>query len=163
MNRASVAVVPGSFDPITNGHIDIIRRATEMCDRVIVGVLMNLEKKALFSVEERVEMIQELFTDEERIEVQSFEGLLVRFGRQVGAGLIVRGIRAISDYEYELQMALMNRRLAPEIDTVFLLPKEEYSYLSSRLVKEIATHDGSVEGLVPPAIEKRLKDRLVRG
>ena len=155
-----VAVVPGSFDPITNGHIDIIDRAAGLCDRVIVGILVNSEKEALFTVEERIDLIRSLFRRKKKIEVIAFEGLLVAFAESAGARLIVRGIRAVSDYEYELQMALMNRRLSPAIDTAFLLPREEYSYLSSRLVKEVCRLGGDVSALVPPPVERLLKARL---
>lgn len=158
-----VAVVPGSFDPITYGHVDIIERAAGLYDRVVVGVLLNESKEGLFRPDERVAMIRRIVGRNRRIEVRAFDGLLVRFARECGARVIVRGIRAVSDYEYELQMALMNRRLEPGIDTVFLLPKEEYSFLSSRLVKEVCRLGGDVTGLVPPAVLTALKSRLRDG
>ena len=133
-----VALYAGSFDPLTNGHLDILSRARRLADRVVVAILENDAKKPLFTVEERLAMIREIVGDDPAVPVRSFSGLLVDFAKQSGATLIVRGLRAVSDYEYELQMALMNRRLAPAIETVFLMAKEEYSYVSSRLVKEVA-------------------------
>ena len=155
-----VALYPGSFDPLTNGHLDVLFRARRLADRVIVAILENDSKKPLFSVEERVEMIREIVGADEGVSVRSFSGLLVDFAAQTGATLLVRGLRAISDYEYELQMALMNRRLAPAIETVFLMAKEEYSYVSSRLVKELARLGGDVTGLVPNIVRQRLADRF---
>ncbi len=155
-----VALYGGSFDPLTNGHLDILARARRLADRVIVAILQNDEKKPLFSVEERIEMIREIVGEDPAIPVRSFSGLLVDFARDTGATLLVRGLRAVSDYEYELQMALMNRRLAPEIETVFLMAKEEYSYVSSRLVKEVARLKGDVSGLVPEPVRRRLSDRF---
>jgi pantetheine-phosphate adenylyltransferase len=157
-----VALYPGSFDPLTNGHLDVLFRARRLADRVIVAILENDSKKPLFSVEERVEMIREIVGADEGVSVRSFSGLLVDFAAQTGATLLVRGLRAISDYEYELQMALMNRRLAPAIETVFLMAKEEYSYVSSRLVKEVARLGADVSGLVPEPVRHRLKERLPR-
>jgi pantetheine-phosphate adenylyltransferase len=151
-----VALYAGSFDPLTNGHLDVLSRARRLADRVIVAILENDTKKALFTVEERLEMIREILGDDPAVPVRSFSGLLVDFARQSGATLIVRGLRAVSDYEYELQMALMNRRLAPAIETVFLMANEEYSYVSSRLVKEVARLRGDLSGLVPAPILKRL-------
>ena len=151
------AVYPGTFDPVTNGHIDLIQRSAELFDRVIVAVLMNTEKSPLFTVAERVEMLEEAVEGLKNVSVTTFQGLLVDFADQSKATVIVRGIRAVSDYEYELQMALMNRRLAPHVETVFLMPAETYSYLSSRLVKEISQLGGSVRGLVPSAVEERLR------
>jgi pantetheine-phosphate adenylyltransferase len=155
-----IALYPGSFDPLTIGHLDILSRARRLADKVIVAILENDAKTPLFSVAERIEMIRETVHDDPATQVRSFSGLLVDFARDTGATLIVRGLRAISDYEYELQMALMNRRLASSIDTVFLMAKEEYSYVSSRLVKEVARLGGDVSGLVPESVRKRLGDKL---
>lgn len=155
-----VALYPGSFDPLTNGHLDVLWRARRLADRVVVAILENDSKTPLFSVAERIEMIREILGDDPATPVHSFSGLLVDFARESGATLIVRGLRAVSDYEYELQMALMNRRLAPSIETVFLMAKEEYSYVSSRLVKEVAKLGGDVSGLLPDAVRRRLVDRL---
>jgi pantetheine-phosphate adenylyltransferase len=151
-----VALYPGSFDPLTNGHLDILSRARRLADRVVVAILENDGKKPLFSVAERIEMLREILRDDPSTPVRSFSGLLVDFARESGATLIVRGLRAVSDYEYELQMALMNRRLAPSIDTVFLMANEEYSYVSSRLVKEVARLRGDLSGLVPEPVRQRL-------
>jgi pantetheine-phosphate adenylyltransferase len=153
------AVYPGTFDPVTNGHIDLIQRSAELFDRVIVAVLNNTEKSPLFTVTERVEMLAEVVEGLKNVSVSTFQGLLVDFADQSKATVIVRGIRAVSDYEYELQMALMNRRLAPHVETVFLMPAETYSYLSSRLVKEISQLGGSVRGLVPSSVEERLRSK----
>jgi pantetheine-phosphate adenylyltransferase len=155
-----IALYPGSFDPLTIGHLDSLSRARRLADKVIVAILENDAKTPLFSVAERIEMIRETVHDDPATPVRSFSGLLVDFARESGATLIVRGLRAISDYEYELQMALMNRRLASSIETVFLMAKEEYSYVSSRLVKEVARLGGDVSGLVPESVRKRLGDRL---
>jgi pantetheine-phosphate adenylyltransferase len=151
-----VALYPGSFDPLTNGHLDILSRARRLADRVVVAVLENDEKVPLFTVSERIQMIQEIVGDEPSIAVRSFSGLLVDCASQEGATLIVRGLRAVSDYEYELQMALMNRRLSPSVETVFLMAKEEFSYVSSRLVKEVARLKGDLTGLVPQSVRQRL-------
>ena len=151
-----IAVYPGSFDPLTNGHLDILARARRLADRVIIAILEQDQKKPLFSVEDRSAMIRDIVSGDPSIHVASFSGLLVDFATRSGATIIVRGLRAVSDYEYELQMALMNRRLAPAIETVFLLAKEEYSYVSSRLVKEVARLRGDLSGLVPPPVLKRL-------
>jgi pantetheine-phosphate adenylyltransferase len=155
-----VALYPGSFDPPTNGHLDILSRARRLADRVIVAILENDAKTPLFSVPERMAMIREIVGDAAEVSVRSFSGLLVDFARSCGATLIVRGLRAVSDYEYELQMALMNRRLSPEIETVFLMAKEEYSYVSSRLVKEVARLHGDVTGLLPESVRLRLIARF---
>lgn len=157
-----VAIYPGSFDPITNGHLDLIARGSRVVDRLIVAVLRNESKQALFSVEERLEMVREVVRPFGNVDVESFDGLLVDYAASRGANLILRGIRAISDYEYELQMALMNRRLRPELETAFLMAGEGYSYLSSHLVKEVASLGGNVSGFVPPTVEAKLKARLER-
>ena len=155
-----VALYPGSFDPLTNGHLDILSRARRLADRVVVAILENDAKTPLFSASERMEMIREIVGDDPATPVRSFSGLLVDFAREMGATLIVRGLRAVSDYEYELQMALMNRRLMPSIETVFLMAKEEYSYVSSRLVKEVASLGGDLSGLVPESVRQRLLERV---
>jgi pantetheine-phosphate adenylyltransferase len=155
-----VALYAGSFDPLTNGHLDILSRARRLADSVVMAILENDAKEPLFTVEERIEMIREIVGDDPAIPIRSFSGLLVDFAREVEATLIVRGLRAVSDYEYELQMALMNRRLAPGVETVFLMAKEEYSYVSSRLVKEVARLKGDVTGLVPNSVRLRLQKRF---
>jgi pantetheine-phosphate adenylyltransferase len=151
------AIYPGSFDPVTNGHLDLVERGAKIFERLIVAVLQNREKEPLFKVSERVEMLREATQAWGNVEVDVFDGLLMDYARQKKARVILRGIRAISDYEYELQMALMNRKLAPEIETVFMLPGEKYSYLSSRLVREISQLGGPVKDLVPTAVEERLR------
>ncbi len=158
-----VAIYPGSFDPLTNGHVDIISRGARMFDRIIVAILHNQEKSPLFSVQERVETAREVFADEPKVAVASFDGLLVDFARQQGAQVIVRGLRAISDFEYEFQMALMNRRLVPELETVFMMPAESYTYISSRLIREVFALGGPITGLVPEQVERRMRQlRRVR-
>ena len=157
-----VAVYPGSFDPITNGHVDIIARGARLFDRIIVAVLVNSDKRPLFSIEERVESAREVFGAEPKVEVDAFDGLLIDFARQRKASVIVRGLRAVSDFEYEFQMALMNRRLAPDIETVFMMPAEAYTYISSRLVREVFALGGAVQGLVPPAVEARMRRKFAR-
>ncbi len=159
----TTAIYPGSFDPLTHGHLDIVERSVRLFDRVVIAILTNSQKTPLFSVEERKEIVREVITPQfpdVGIEIDVFHGLLVDYARRKNAQVIVRGIRAVTDYEYELQMALMNRRLAPAIETVFMMPAEHYSYLSSRLVKEIAGHGGSVSGLVPELVEKRLREKF---
>jgi pantetheine-phosphate adenylyltransferase len=154
------AVYPGSFDPLTNGHLDIIRRARRLFDRVLVAVLENEEKAPVFTTSERMDLIRVSTADLPGVEVHSFSGLLVDFMKRVHANVVVRGIRAVSDYEYELQMALMNRELHSEIETIFLLPAVEYTYVSSRLVKEVFRLGGDVARLVPPPVLESLSARL---
>jgi pantetheine-phosphate adenylyltransferase len=159
-HKLATAVYPGSFDPVTNGHLDLIARAAPIFDRLIVGVTNNVEKDGLFTVRERVELLESVTSDFKSVEVLPFEGLLVEFARLHSARVILRGIRAVSDYEYELQMALMNRKIEPEIETIFMLPAVSYSYLSSRLVKELARLGGLPNGLVPPLVEERLRAKF---
>jgi pantetheine-phosphate adenylyltransferase len=154
------AVYPGSFDPLTNGHLDIIRRGARLFDRVLVAVLENEGKAPLFSVAERMELITACTRDIPGVEVHSFSGLLVDFMKRTNAKVVVRGIRAVSDYEYELQMALMNRELRPEIETIFMLPAVEYTYVSSRLIKEVFRLGGDIGRLVPPPVLESLRARL---
>jgi len=156
-----VALYPGSFDPITNGHLDLIARGARLFDRLIVAILRNEGKTALFTVEERMSMLQEVVEKFPNVEVASFDGLLVDYASKAGATVILRGIRAVSDYEYELQMALMNRRLRPQIETVFLLAGEAHSFISSRLVKEVIGLGGDISDLVPASVEGRLRERLL--
>ena len=159
-----IALYPGSFDPLTNGHLDVIVRASRLFDRLIVAVLRNSEKQPLFTVNERMEMLRSVIAAQRpalaNVAVTEFSGLLVDYAEQVGAQAVVRGIRAISDYEFEFQMALMNRRLAPQLETVFMVPAEAYSYVSSRLVKEVFRLGRPVEGLVPTLVETRLRAKL---
>jgi pantetheine-phosphate adenylyltransferase len=151
-----VAIYPGSFDPLTNGHVDIITRGAAIFDRIIVAILHNRDKAPLFSVRERMQMAREVFAGEPKVVVRSFGGLLVDFARQQGAHVIVRGLRAVSDFEYEFQMALMNRRLVPRIETVFMMPAEAYTYISSRLIREVFALGGPIAGLVPEVVEARM-------
>ncbi len=155
-----LAIVPGSFDPITNGHIDLIERAARVFDRVVVAVLVNEQKVPLFSAQERTRMIGDVFHGRPTIEVDTFQGLLVDYARDRGAVAIVKGLRAVSDFEYESQMALMNRRLAPDIETMFMMPNEAHTYTSSRLIKEVFRLGGPVSGLVPPIVETRLREKF---
>jgi len=159
MNADTLAIYPGSFDPLTNGHVDIIQRGSGLFDRIIVAILLNVEKSPLFSVEERVEICREVFAPYPNVEVDTFDGLLVEYARSRRAGVIVRGLRAISDFEYEMQMALMNRHLNPDVETVFMMPAEPYTYVSSRLVKEVVALGGSVTKLVPTVVEQRLREK----
>jgi pantetheine-phosphate adenylyltransferase len=158
--RKRVAVYPGSFDPLTYGHLDVLIRGLELVDRVIVAILDNPAKEALFATRERVEMIEQAVRGKGDVEVEVFHGLLVDYAEARGASVILRGVRAVSDFEYEFQMALMNRRLNPRIQTVFMMPNEAYSYVSSRLVKEVAALGGELKGVVPPAVEVRLRQRM---
>lgn len=155
-----IAIYPGSFDPLTNGHLDLVERGAKIFDELIVSILRNPEKEALFSVEERREMIEEMTQRFSNVRVDTFDGLMVDYATRVGATAVLRGIRAISDYEYELQMALMNRKLEPRLETVFMMPAETYSYLSSRLVRQVAMLGGSVRGLVPEMVEQKLREKL---
>jgi len=158
--KTSVAIYPGSFDPVTNGHLDLIERGEKMFDLLVVAVLRNAEKQPLFTIPERVEMLREVTKQWSGVEVQVFDGLLVDFARKRGAAVILRGIRAVSDYEYELQMALMNRKLEPRLETVFMIPGEPYSYLSAKLVREIAQFGAPLKGLVPAIVEERLRAKM---
>lgn len=156
-----LAIYPGSFDPVTNGHLDLIERGAKIFDRLSVAVLHNQDKRPLFSVEERVEMLREVTRRWSNVDVDVFDGLLVEYAQRRGAQVLLRGIRAISDYEYELQMALMNRKLSPGMETVFMMPAEAYSYLSSRLVKEVFNLGGDISQLVPPLVIERLRAKAV--
>ena len=155
------AIVPGSFDPVTNGHLDIIERASRTFDHVTVAVVVNRAQSPMFTIQERVEMLREVCAHLSNVDVDSFDGLLVDYARSHGAGIIVRGLRAVSDFEYELQMALTNRRLLPDIETVFMMTGAEYSYLSSNIVREIALLGGSVEGLVPDSVKQHLRQKIL--
>lgn len=156
----TLAVYPGSFDPLTNGHVDIITRGARIFDRIIVAILINAEKNPLFRMDERLEIAREVFKDLPNVEVDTFNGLLVDYVERRGAQVIVRGLRAVSDFEFEFQMALMNRRLNGKIETVFMMPAEQYSYISSRLIKEVFALGGRVHGLVPDTVEDRLREKV---
>ena len=156
----TLAVYPGSFDPLTNGHVDIITRGARIFDRIIVAILINAEKAPLFSMDERLKIAQEVFKDFPNVEIDTFEGLLVDYVERRRAHVIVRGLRAVSDFEFEFQMALMNRRLNGKIETVFMMPAEQYSYISSRLIKEVFSLGGQVHGLVPDTVEERLRQKV---
>jgi pantetheine-phosphate adenylyltransferase len=156
----TLAVYPGSFDPLTNGHVDIITRGARIFDRIIVAILINAEKAPLFSRDERLKITQEVFKDFPNVEVDTFDGLLVDYVERRTAQVIVRGLRAVSDFEFEFQMALMNRRLNGKIETVFMMPAEQYSYISSRLIKEVFALGGRVHGLVPDTVEDRLRQKV---
>ena len=161
--RSKLAVYPGSFDPITNGHVDIIERGARLFDRIVVAILVNGEKDPLFTADERKEIAIEVFGSFSNVEIETFDGLLVDYAARKEADVIVRGLRAISDFEYEMQMALMNRRLNRMIETVFMMPDERYTYLSSRLVKEVYALGGAITGLVPEIVETRLASKIQRG
>jgi pantetheine-phosphate adenylyltransferase len=156
----TIAVYPGSFDPLTNGHVDIITRGAKLFDRIIVAILVNAEKAPLFTMEERVDICRAVFTSQSNVEVDTFDGLLVDYVDRRRANVIVRGLRAVSDFEFEFQMALMNRRLNAAIETVFMMPAEQYTYISSRLIKEVFTLGGRVHGLVPDTVEARLRQKV---
>jgi pantetheine-phosphate adenylyltransferase len=156
------AIYPGSFDPVTNGHLDVIERARKLFDEVVVAVAHNDEKQPLFSLEHRLDLLRETAGKISNVRIAEFEGLLVEFARKEEAGAVVRGLRAISDFEFEFQMALMNRKLDPVVETIFLMPKEEYTYLSSRIVKEIARLGGDVSGFVPACVAKALRSKFSR-
>ena len=156
---STLAVYPGSFDPLTNGHVDIISRGARLFDRIIVAILVNAEKAPLFTMDERVEITRSVFKTHGNVEVDTFDGLLVDYVERRDAQVIVRGLRAVSDFEFEFQMALMNRRLRPKIETVFMMPAEQYTYISSRLIKEVFSLGGRVEGLVPDLVEQRLRGK----
>jgi pantetheine-phosphate adenylyltransferase len=158
--RKVIAIYPGSFDPPTNGHLDLIERGSKIFDQLIVAILRNPDKAPLFGLSERVLMLEAMTEDFRNVRVDTFDGLTVDYAAKVKAGAVLRGIRAISDYEYELQMALMNRKLQPNLETVFMMPAEQYSYLSSRLVREVAQLGGSIKGLVPDLVERRLWEKL---
>jgi pantetheine-phosphate adenylyltransferase len=157
--QGRLAIFPGSFDPLTNGHVDIILRSAHLFERILVAVLVNAEKNPLFSASERVAIIREVFKEYSNIEVDTFDGLLVEYARRRRASALIRGLRAVSDFEYEFQMALMNRHLEPTLETVFMMPAEQYTYISSRLIKEVFTLGGRVHGLVPELVEQRLREK----
>ncbi len=159
MNKG-IAVYPGSFDPPTNGHLDLIERGSKIFEELVVAILRNSEKVPMFTVAERLEMLRELTADLKNVRLDTFDGLMVEFAKSIDAKCVLRGIRAISDYEYELQMALMNRKLEPTLETVFMMPADKYSYVSSRLVREVAQVGGPVGGLVPDVVEKKLREKL---
>ena len=154
------AIYPGSFDPPTNGHLDLIQRGSKIFEELVVAILRNPEKSPMFSVAERMEMLRELTKDLSNVRIDMFDGLMVEYAKSIDAMCVLRGIRAISDYEYELQMALMNRKLEPTLETVFMMPADKYSYISSRLVREVAQAGGPVKGLVPEAVEQRVLAKL---
>jgi pantetheine-phosphate adenylyltransferase len=160
MSKPVTAIYPGSFDPVTNGHLDLIARGAMIFDQLIVAVAKNLDKDALFTSRERVEMLEAVTFEWKNVEVEQFDGLLMNYARSQGASVVIRGIRAVSDYEYELQMAMMNRKIEPDIETVFMLPGEAYSFLSSRLVKELARLGGPVKDFVPPLVVERLRAKV---
>jgi pantetheine-phosphate adenylyltransferase len=159
MGKNRLAVYPGSFDPLTNGHVDIIERGTHLFEKIIVAILVNAEKSPLFSTNERVEIAREAFRGQPNVEVDTFDGLLVDYVERRKANVIVRGLRAVSDFETEFQMALMNRRLSPNVETVFMMPAEQYTYISSRLIKEVFSLGGQVRGLVPDVVVMRLQEK----
>jgi pantetheine-phosphate adenylyltransferase len=159
MGKNRLAVYPGSFDPLTNGHVDIIERGTHLFEKIIVAILVNAEKSPLFSTAERLEIVRETFRGRPNVEVDTFDGLLVDYVERRDANVIVRGLRAVSDFEAEFQMALMNRRLSPNVETVFMMPAEQYTYISSRLIKEVFSLGGQVRGLVPDNVVTRLQEK----
>ena len=160
---AGLAIFPGSFDPLTNGHVDIVLRSAHLFERVLIAVLVNPDKHPLFTPEERVDIIRKVFREYPNVEVDTFGGLLVDYARAKRASAIVRGLRAVSDFEYEFQMALMNRHLEPTLETVFMMPAEQYTYLSSRLIKEVFSLGGEVRGLVPPVVEESMRKKQGAG
>jgi pantetheine-phosphate adenylyltransferase len=160
--KRKVAIYPGSFDPFTNGHINIIERSVRVFDKVIVAVAHNTTKKTTFTIEERVEIIHEIFRNRPEVKVDYFQGLLVEYARKMGTNILLRGMRTVSDFEYELQMALSNKTLYPEIETIFMVTEGAYSYISSSLIKEIITLGGSAKEMIPEIVEKKLKEKLVR-
>ncbi|MGO9620201.1 MAG: pantetheine-phosphate adenylyltransferase [Desulfobaccales bacterium] len=157
-----IAVYPGSFDPITNGHLDLIQRALRIFDHIIVAVATNAFKQSLFTIEERMEMIRESLKDYPQITIDSFEGLLVNYARRQKARAVLRGLRAVTDFEYEFQLAMMNRRLEPEVETVFLMTGLRWVFLSSSILKEAAVHGGNVEGMVPEIVIQKLREKFIR-
>jgi pantetheine-phosphate adenylyltransferase len=157
-----IAIYPGSFDPVTNGHLDIIHRAVAIVDHVVVAVAENVRKTGLFTAQERTELLQAVLPTDPRVEVDVFSGLLVDYAKRRGAEVIIRGLRAVADFEYEFQLALMNRRLVPEVDTIFLMTDERNFYVSSSLVKEVSTHGGDVSGFVPEPVQRALRRKLAR-
>ena len=159
MNKGT-AVYPGSFDPPTNGHLDLIQRGSKIFEELVVAILRNPEKSPMFSVAERIAMLQELTADLSNVRIDTFDGLMVEYAKSIDASCVLRGIRAVSDYEYELQMALMNRKIEPTLETVFMMPADKYSYVSSRLVREVAQAGGPVKGLVPEVVEQKLREKL---
>jgi pantetheine-phosphate adenylyltransferase len=159
VKRDRIAIYPGSFDPLTNGHVDIIGRGARLFDRIVVAILRNIEKAPFFSVDERLSIARDVFREQGNVEADAFDGLLVDYARLKGASVIVRGLRAVSDFEYEMQMALMNRRLNPDVETVFMMPGQAFSDVSSRLVKEVFALGGNISGLVPPVVEARMRAR----
>ena len=155
-----MAIYPGSFDPPTNGHLDLIQRGSQIFDQLVVAILRNSEKVPMFSVAERREMLLQLTADLSNVRIDTFDGLMVEYAKSMDASCVLRGIRAVSDYEYELQMALMNRKIEPTLETVFMMPADKYSYVSSRLVREVARAGGPVKGLVPEVVEQKLREKL---